>query len=202
VTALPANLAAVGHDLARATHEDARRSAKRRRAATFALVFALLALTGGAAVATGLLPGETPAIRAMPMLADPTGEPRVLLTGLGDEGRTLTSMPGTEESICLTLSGYSPACFTGLLAQQRVSWWLVSGPDASAVIFGIVRDEVAAIEAVAGDGSTRAAVLANNAFYVENPGGSPAKLLVHLRDGQVTEELMRACPLSEPTCTP
>jgi len=70
MTALPSNLALVGDDLSRATMLDARRSLRRRRLTTYALVFALLALTASAAVANGWLFGdETPVLRVVPSLS-------------------------------------------------------------------------------------------------------------------------------------
>jgi hypothetical protein len=70
MTALPSNLAMVGEDLARATMVDARRSRRRRRLTTYALAFALLALTASAAVANGWLFGdETPVVRIVPALS-------------------------------------------------------------------------------------------------------------------------------------
>ena len=68
MTALPSNLALVGEDLARATLRDARRSRARRRLATYAVAFALLALTATAAVASGWLFGdEQPVVRVAPV---------------------------------------------------------------------------------------------------------------------------------------
>ncbi|MDX6563698.1 MAG: hypothetical protein QOD65_3512, partial [Gaiellales bacterium] len=68
MTALPSNLAMVGEDLARATARDAQRSLQRRRLVTYAIAFALLALTASAAIANGWLLDETPAVQALPSL--------------------------------------------------------------------------------------------------------------------------------------
>jgi hypothetical protein len=73
MTALPSNLALVADDLALATMRDARREQRRRRLVTYSVAFALLALTGTAAVANGWLFGdETPVIRVIPSLARPS----------------------------------------------------------------------------------------------------------------------------------
>jgi hypothetical protein len=73
VNALPANLAHVGEDLARATQRDAARSLRRRRAAALALIVAVLAVTTSASVANGWLFGETPTLRAVPGLGSGQG---------------------------------------------------------------------------------------------------------------------------------
>jgi hypothetical protein len=69
MTALPSNLALVAEDLNRATLRDAKRSVRRRRFVTYAVAFALVALTATAAIANGWLFGsETPVIRVAPAL--------------------------------------------------------------------------------------------------------------------------------------
>ena len=60
MTALPTNLALVGEDLARATLRDVRRSAKRRRAVTVALILALVVVAATTAIANGWLLSDTP----------------------------------------------------------------------------------------------------------------------------------------------
>jgi hypothetical protein len=69
MSALPSNLARVADDLARATQIDAGKSRRRRRLATYAIAFSLLALTAGAAVGSGwIFDGETPVVRVVPGL--------------------------------------------------------------------------------------------------------------------------------------
>jgi hypothetical protein len=70
MSALPANLAYVGEDLARATQRAAARSLRRRRAAALTLIAAVLVVTTSASVANGWLFGETPTLRAVPGLGD------------------------------------------------------------------------------------------------------------------------------------
>ena len=68
MSGLPANLALVGRDLARATLRDAKRSRRRRRLAFCAVACALLALSATAAGAGWLFGHETPVVRVVPAL--------------------------------------------------------------------------------------------------------------------------------------
>ena len=83
MSTLPRNLALVADDLAQATQLDVRRARRRRRLATYAVAFALLALTAGAAVGSGwLFNDETPVVRVVPGLA--AGAPGDATPGRGD----------------------------------------------------------------------------------------------------------------------
>lgn len=203
MTALPPNLAAVADDLARATLRDARRSLRRRRRITFAVAFALLALTASAAIATGWLTDKTPASRAVPGVNGAAGEvaSRTLLTGLGSGLRELSAVVTAGGGVCLTLTGFEPQCVPTFLARQPVTWFARPLAGGTA-LFGLARDEVTAIEAVAADGSATAAELANGAFYAEMRGGPPTRLSVHLSDGTTETVPVLTCPLSTPDCVP
>jgi hypothetical protein len=130
VTRLPSNLAVVGEDLARATLIDARRSLRRRRLVTYAVAFALLALTGSAAIANGWLFDETPTLRAVPSLgggqvrgAFAPGNDILQAGGLAQsEAQHRASTPGTDNSPALGLANAAAArtLLENLGAQRRV----------------------------------------------------------------------------------
>jgi hypothetical protein len=242
MTRLPSNLAVVGEDLARATLIDARRSLKRRRLVTYAVAFALLALTGSAAIANGWLFDETPTLRAVPSLGgaqaggafapeiqqagglaqseaehrastpgtDNTaplgtakaGEVRTLLANLGPQRRVLSVVATTSGGVCVALTGFHAQCVPTFAADQEISWFTASPLAGPTIIWGIARDEVTGVEAVAADGSTTSAQLANGGFYMELSDGQPTRLIAHLRDGTSRAVQPFPCPLTSPTCTP
>lgn len=240
-TMLPTNLAAVGDDLARATSIDARRSLKRRRLATLAVAFALLALLATTAVANGWLFGSSSTIGAAPDLQangnaapapkearsaadqmsqsearhqaanrDPSlpavgtvarDDSRVLLADLGASHRTLSSVITTSGGACIALSGFAIQCPPVFAAGQQVIYFNASPPGGPTVIWGVARDEVERIEAVAADGRSTRAHLANDAFFVELDE-PPTRLIVHLEDGRSSAVVLLSCPPTTPTCTP
>jgi hypothetical protein len=200
MTALPSNLALVGEDLARATSRDARRSLRRRRAVTLVLVVAALVVTATAAVANGWLFSETPTVQAVPSLGSADGAtPRTLLTGLGPEQRTLTAVTTTSGGVCLTLTGFSEQCVPTFRHGEKVTWVLAPSGTGTTLIWGIVRDEVLAVEAVSSDGQSSSAALANDAFYVELPG-SPGHLVIQLAGGGSEDVPLIPCPPTTPDC--
>jgi hypothetical protein len=245
MTALPANLALVGDDLARATFIDARRSYRRRRLATCAVAFALFALTASAAVANGwLFGGSTPVLHAVPSLSgpapagafapsnaiaaaadmaqsvaahrDPAGDSRLaaplgsadradsrtLLTGLGAKNTSLSVVTTTSGGVCLVLTGFSVQCVATFTADQEIAWFSSSPSATDDVVWGIVRDDVIAVEAVATDGSVHGAKVANGGFYVDIGDSSPERLIVHLADGSSDNVTPLPCPLTTPDCNP
>lgn len=203
MTTLPSNLARVGEDLARATLQDARRSRKRRRLVAFAIAFALLALSASAAIATGWLSEKTPAVQAVPLLERPgVGTPRLLMSNLGSARRTLTAVTTASGAVCLTLSGYTQQCVSAFLVKQQLSFFVWSTrPGGPAVISGIVRDAVVAVDAISSGGQATRAQLANDAFFLELPG-LPTKLIAHLDDGTSVTRAVAPCSPTTPDCVP
>jgi hypothetical protein len=200
MTALPSNLALVGEDLARATLRDARRSLRRRRAVALTLVMAALVVAAGAAIANGWLFSETPTVQAVPSLGTPNGgAPRTLLTGLGSEQRTLTAVTTTAGGVCLTLTGFSEQCVPTFRHGEQVDWVISPSGTGTTLIWGIVRDEVVAVEAVSADGQSSSAKLANDGFYVELLG-SPDHLVIHLAGGGSAQVPLVPCPPTTPAC--
>jgi hypothetical protein len=198
VSALPANLARVGDDLARATARDAQRSRKRRRAATCVAVLVLLALMATAAVANGWLLGESPTADAVPSLAG--SEPRTLLTGLGPDQRTLTAATTPSGVVCLTLSGYQTQCIPTFTDDQELAWLAWSSQSGPTLVWGIVRDRVVGVDAVSAAGVRTAAQFGHDAFYLELSGGMPAQLVAHLADGGTKQIPIGDCSPSAPDC--
>ena len=201
MTALPTNLALVGEDLARATLRDVRRSAKRRRLVTVALVLALLVVTATAAIANGWLLSETPTVQAVPALGPENGTAtHTLLTGLGAEGRVLTSSTSAGGGVCITLTGYTTQCVPTFKQGQMVNWVISPSGPGTTLVWGIVRAEVTAVQAVSASGDSAVARVANDGFYVELPG-SPDHLVIQLSSGDSEVVPLVPCPPVDPNCT-
>jgi hypothetical protein len=182
--------------------QDLRRSARRRRLVTVAVAFALLAMTASAAIATGWLSDKTPATRAVGDGGTAIGQTQVLMSGLGAERRTLSAEHTQSGSVCLALTGFAVQCVPSLLARQQLAWfvwWAQTGP---AIVWGIVRDGVTGVDAVARDGTVTSARVANEAFYLELDGGPPRSLVAHLEDGKSVTHPLSACPPTTPNCAP
>jgi hypothetical protein len=243
MSALPSNLAFVGEDLARATQRDAQRSLRRRRAATLALVIAVLVVTATASVANGWLFGETPTLRAVPALGNVQGpdafaapnalsaaaavaasqakhraanpgnastpplgtaadvSPRTLLADLGPEHRTLAAVGTTSGGVCLALSGFSIQCVPAFKDDQEISWFVGTPSSGALLLFGLVRDDVTAVEARFADGTSTQARLGHNAFYLELSGDDTGSLVVLLSDGSSEVVADLPCPLTRPDCS-
>ncbi|HEY3613917.1 MAG TPA: hypothetical protein VGK92_09440 [Gaiellales bacterium] len=244
MSALPSNLALIAEDLARATQIDARRARRRRRVATYAIAFALLALTATAAVAAGwLFGGETPVVRVVPSLggsplpvtivpggrdtsaqdvtrlvaqhraqqpgregSPPLGQAsagteQTLLDGLGPESRSLSSTATTSGGVCITLTGFGTQCVPTFVQGQDVVWFFRSTADRTTAVWGIVTDAVAGVDVVTASGSTMTAEIGNGGFYAELGDGSPARLVIHLRDGTSETVTPLPCPITTPDCT-
>jgi hypothetical protein len=245
MTALPSNLALVGEDLERATFIDARRSLRRRRLTTYAVAFALFALTASAAVANGWLFGDaTPVLRAVPSLsaastpgpaaptdavtavskitqsegahrgaisgtglAPPLGsansaDAKTLLTGLGRENRSLTVVTTTSGGVCVALTGVPAQCMATFGPDQEIAYFTSSPSRADNVIWGIVRDDVTAVQATGTDGSVHTAEFGNGAFYVDLGDSTATRLIVHRADGSSDAITPLPCPLTTPDCNP
>jgi hypothetical protein len=129
VSTLPRNLALVADDLAKATQLDLGRARRRRRLVTYAVAFALLALTAGAAVGSGwLFNDETPVVRVVPGLA--VAAPGDAAPGRGDplaqamtrlEALHRLDQPGANGSAPLGSANMASArtLISGLGARRR-----------------------------------------------------------------------------------
>jgi len=201
MTTLPTNLALVGEDLARATLRDVRRSAKRRRLVTVSLVLALLVVAATTAVANGWLRSDTSTVQAVPSLGSQNGTAtHVLLAGLGPEKRVLTSTATADGGVCLSLTGYAMQCVPTFTQGQLVNWVVSPSASGTTLVWGIVRDEVTAVEVVSAAGESAVAQLANDGFYAELPG-TPDHLVIQLSGGGSEVVPLIPCPPVAPDCT-
>lgn len=189
----------MGEDLASATLRDARRSLKRRRLATYAIAFALLVITGTAAIANGWLFSETTASQAVPSLGE-GAEAKVLLKGLGPERRSLSSVTTAGGAICITLTGFQMQCIPTFTGGQQLAWFEWSSQAGPTLVWGIVRDEVTSVEAVTTDGRRTLAQLANGGFYLELSDGLPSRLVAHLANGSSDSVAVAPCAANTPDC--
>ncbi|MDX6598008.1 MAG: hypothetical protein QOE87_1895 [Gaiellales bacterium] len=203
MTALPSNLAMVGDDLARATQRDARRAIQRRRLVTYAIALGLLAIMASAAIANGWLLDETPTAQAVPSLGQSASgaEARTLLSNLGSEGRVLSSVTTAGGAVCLVLTGYQMQCVPTFRNDQQLALFIWSTRDGKSLVWGVVRPDVTAVDAVTADGRTTRALLANDAYYVEL-GSPPTKLIAQLSDGSSSVVPVADCPPSDPFYCP
>lgn len=129
------------------------------------------------------------------------GESRRLLSDLGSAHRALTAIPTTSGGVCLALTDFTPQCVPTFKNGQEVSWFVVTPSDGPVALYGLVRDNVTAVEAVFADGRTAAARLANNAFYLELTADQPGSLVAHLADGSSDVVAQLPCPLTNLDCT-
>jgi hypothetical protein len=199
VTTLPSNLAMVADDLARATQRDAKRAIHRRRLVTCAIAFALLALTASAAIANGWLFDETPTADAIPSLGkNATGsEVRTLLSHLGSDDRVLSSVTTAGGAVCFVLTGYQMQCVPTFKNDQELALFVWSAEGGKTLVWGIVRDRVTSVDAIAADGERTRAILANDAYYLELDR-PPARLIVQLGNGTSKVVPVADCPPSDP----
>jgi hypothetical protein len=189
----------VGEDLARATQRDARRAIQRRRLVTYAIAFALLALTASAAIANGWLFDETPTVKAVPSFGQSANgaEVRTLLSNLGSDDRVLSSVTTAGGAVCLVLTGYQMQCVPVFRNDQQLAVFVWSTDDGKTLVWGIVRDRVTAVDAVTADGRATRALLENDAYYVELDS-PPTRLIAQLRDGTSAVVPIADCPPSDP----
>jgi hypothetical protein len=193
----------VGDDLARATQRDARRAIQRRRLVTYAIALGLLAIMASAAIANGWLLDETPTVQAVPSLGQSASgaEARTLLSNLGAEGRVLSSVTTAGGAVCLVLTGYQMQCVPTFRNDQQLALFIWSTRDGKSLVWGVVRPDVTAVDAVTPDGRTTRALLANDAYYVEL-GSPPTKLIAQLSDGSSSVVPVADCPPSDPFYCP
>jgi hypothetical protein len=193
----------VGDDLARATQRDARRAIQRRRLVTYAIALGLLAITASAAIANGWLFDETPTVQAVPSLGQSASgaEARTLLSNLGSEGRVLSSVTTAGGAVCLVLTGYQMQCVPTFRNDQQLALFIWSTRDGKSLVWGVVRPDVTAVDAVTADGRTTRALLENDAYYVEL-GSPPTKLIAQLSNGSSSVVPVADCPPSDPFYCP
>jgi hypothetical protein len=124
---------------------------------------------------------------------------RVLLTNLGQDGRTLTSIPTSSGGVCFQLTGIAVQCVPRFAENQLLMWSITTPHADTVVIYGIARDQVSAVDAVNADGTTTRATLGNDAYFLELPS-TPLRLLIHLHDGSVRSEALPQCSTATPAC--
>jgi hypothetical protein len=126
---------------------------------------------------------------------------RTLLTNLGPEHRSLTAVATTSGGICIALTGFAAECVPTFKSDEEISWFVGTPSSGPLLVFGLVRDDVTAVEAEFADGSASPARLANNAFYLELASDEPGSLVVRLRDGSSDVVADLPCPLTNLGCT-
>jgi hypothetical protein len=127
---------------------------------------------------------------------------KTLLTRLGPEMRTLTIVTTTSGGVCVALTGVPVQCFATFAAGQEIAYFTSSISSADTVVWGIVRNDVTAVEAVDTDGGTHTAVVGNGGFYVDLGSRAATRLIVHLADGTSDPVSVFTCPLTTPDCSP
>ena len=144
-------------------------------------------------------PGSGPA----PPLGSANGaDARTLLTGLGPEDRSLTVVTTTSGGACVTLTGVAAQCIATFAADEEIAYFTASPSRTDTVAWGLLRDDVTAVEALDADGVAHAAVVGNGAFYADVGDSSVKRLIVHLADGTSDSVTPAPCPLTTPDCTP
>jgi hypothetical protein len=139
--------------------------------------------------------------------APPLGQPdegaaQTLLAGLGADKRTLTSVATTTGGVCLTLTGRPPECIPTFARGQHAVWFVWPKPGEPTLVWGIVSDDVTALEVISTGDTTTKAKLGNGGFYAELTDGSLGRLILHLDDGSSQTVDALPCPLTTPDCTP
>lgn len=128
------------------------------------------------------------------------GTTRTLLTNLGPQKRTLSSVATTTGGVCLLLTDFPVQCIPTFTVGQDVAWIVTPTSNGTTLIWGIARDDVESVEAVSDDDTSTPAELGNNGFYVEVESAQPARLVVHLSDGSTDEVPLFPCPVTTPSC--
>jgi len=127
---------------------------------------------------------------------------RTLLTGLGSEDRSLTVVTTTSGGACIALTGVPAQCIATFAADQEIAYFTSVTSKADNLVWGIVRDDVTAIDAVGADGAERSAEVGNGGFYVDMGDSTAKRLIVHLADGTTDSVTPLPCPLTAPDCNP
>ena len=127
---------------------------------------------------------------------------RTLLTGLGPENRSLTVVTTTSGGACIALTGVPAQCIATFAVDEEIAFFTSSPSKADNVVWGLVRDDVTAVDAVDPDSGTYAAVVGNGGFYVDLGSHAAARLIVHLADGSSETVPVFGCPLTTPDCNP
>jgi hypothetical protein len=140
--------------------------------------------------------------QAPPLGSANSADAKTLLTGLGPEKRSLTVVTTTSGGVCIALTGVPVQCFATFAPDQEIGTFTSSPSKADTVVWGIVRDDVTAVEAIGADGATYTAVIGHGGFYVDLGDSTPTRLIVHLADGTSDSVTPLPCPLTTPACTP
>jgi hypothetical protein len=125
---------------------------------------------------------------------------RTLLANLGPDHRALMSVATTSGAVCLALTDFAVQCVPTFKDDQQISWFVGTPSSGAVALYGLVRDDVTAVEVDFANGRTAVARLANNAFYLELPGSEPGSLVIHLRDGSSDVVAALPCPLTKLNC--
>lgn len=126
----------------------------------------------------------------------PRNDLRVLLSGLGEGGRAIFAFTTSKSRTCLGLTGFTSGCYAGLPLGASVDI-TVGDPDdegsgEGALVWGIARNDVRAVEVEVGSGH-HAATLGRNAYFFQLtdaslPTSAITAVIVHREDG-VTQRL-------------
>jgi hypothetical protein len=146
--------------------------------------------------------GQTNASRSSPLGETDGAAAATLLANLGPHKRSLTAVPTTTGGVCLTLTDFGTECVPTFSAGDHIDWFVRATPGEKTVIWGIVSDDVTAVDAVSTSGATTVAQIGNGGFYAELTDGSPERLILRLSDGSFQSLNPLPCPLATPDCKP
>jgi hypothetical protein len=146
-----------------------------------------------------MTPGSVPA----PPLGSANGaDARTLLTGLGPEDRSLTVVTTTSGGACVALTGVPAQCIATFATDQEIAYFTSSPSKTDTVVWGLLRDDVTAVEVIDTEGVAHPAVVGNGGFYADVGSRAATRLIVHLADGGSDSVTVFSCPLTTPDCTP
>ena len=140
----------------------------------------LRGLEGSADVSEKLRPGQLVLERS-----------RLLLADLDTRGADLYAFRSEKGRVCYALTTGPQGCIAPFNIDQPVSWSLFDhdgfGAGRPTAVFGLTPNNVTGVEVGVG-GSTRAARLANNAYFLEIGDGTalPDRLIVRFTNGRST----------------
>jgi hypothetical protein len=139
-------------------------------------------------------PASNPDVRAI-LDSLPATDPSTLrfaLVGVGPDKRSAFVVRGRDGRTCSGLTGFTSGCLDGLPSDMPAEI-TYGGETATAgpVVWGVVRNDVRAIDVVV-DGQASPALLGHNAYFFQAPAGKTSQdlqvLRVHMADGTVTTE--------------